>query len=412
MPSRSFHLFDGVRIEHTVIRQKHHDNGKVTVTAEVELAAVKERTIPVIFTFGGATASANVAVSRRRRQGIAVDRSRQAGAVVAGRSRRAAAAGGGRGDPRRPGRAAGRPPQARGRQPAGRVGTSLFFRVNGIDIFCKGANWIPADALPARITRERIRRLLEEAVQANMNMIRVWGGGFYEFDDFYDACDELGLLVWQDMMFSCSQYPSTPEFVKIVDAEMRYQVKRLASHAVDRALVRRQRDHRLAQLVRGIEEEPRPLPRQLRPPQPRHRARHRRERCRPPLLAVVALLGRARLWRRLARRQQGRHALLVGLARGQGFRALLHGQAALLLGVRLPVLPDHADDRALRRAVAMERDVPGDGVPSARPRPQRPHRRDDDALFPRPDQLRGHSSISASCSRPSPSRRRSATGGA
>ena len=64
-----------------------------------------------------------------------------------------------------------------------------------------------------------------------MNMIRVWGGGFYEFDAFYETCDELGLLVWQDMMFACSQYPSTPDFLAAVDAEVRYQVKRLASHA-------------------------------------------------------------------------------------------------------------------------------------------------------------------------------------
>jgi beta-mannosidase len=111
------------------------------------------------------------------------------------------------------------------------AGMSMTFRINGIDIFCKGANWIPADALPSRITRERIHLLLDEARRANMNMIRVWGGGFYEFDAFYEICDELGLLVWQDMMFSCSQYPSTPEFLKVVDEEVRYQVKRLGSHA-------------------------------------------------------------------------------------------------------------------------------------------------------------------------------------
>jgi beta-mannosidase len=110
------------------------------------------------------------------------------------------------------------------------IGVSMTFRVNDLDIFCKGANWIPADALPSRITRDRIERLLREGVAANMNMIRVWGGGFYEFDEFYDVCDELGLLVWQDMMFACSQYPSTPEFCAVVDEEVRYQVKRLGSH--------------------------------------------------------------------------------------------------------------------------------------------------------------------------------------
>ena len=149
---------------------------------------------------------------------------------------------------------------------------SMTFRVNGVDIFCKGANWIPADALPSRITRERIARLLGEAVAANMNMIRVWGGGFYEFDAFYELCDELGLLVWQDMMFACSQYPSTPDFLAEVDARgaLSGQAPRLAR--LDRHLVRRQRGDRLAHLVRAVEEESRPLSGQLRPPQPRDRA--------------------------------------------------------------------------------------------------------------------------------------------
>ncbi len=110
-------------------------------------------------------------------------------------------------------------------------GLGFVFRVNGIDIFAKGANWIPCDALPARQTRAALDELLTSAEQAHMNMIRVWGGGQYESDDFYDLCDEKGLLVWQDFMFSCSTYPATPAFLKSVEQEARYQVKRLRDHA-------------------------------------------------------------------------------------------------------------------------------------------------------------------------------------
>ena len=103
--------------------------------------------------------------------------------------------------------------------------------VNGLDIFAKGANWIPCDALPARQTRAALDELLTSAVEANMNMIRVWGGGQYESEDFYDLCDEKGLLVWQDFMFSCSTYPATKDFLKSVEEEARHQVKRLRDHA-------------------------------------------------------------------------------------------------------------------------------------------------------------------------------------
>ena len=110
-------------------------------------------------------------------------------------------------------------------------GTSLFFRVNGKDIFAKGANWIPCDALPGRMSDERYENLLESARLANMNMIRVWGGGFYEKDIFYELCDKKGLMVWQDMMFSVSEYPSDDEFLAEVDSELEYQIRRLRHHA-------------------------------------------------------------------------------------------------------------------------------------------------------------------------------------
>jgi beta-mannosidase len=110
------------------------------------------------------------------------------------------------------------------------IGRSLLFRVNGRDIFCKGANWAPADALPSRWSRGRHEDLLESAVQANMNCLRVNGVGRYESDDFYELCDQKGILVWQDFMFSCGLYPSDPAFLAEVEAEVRHQVKRLKDH--------------------------------------------------------------------------------------------------------------------------------------------------------------------------------------
>jgi beta-mannosidase len=110
-------------------------------------------------------------------------------------------------------------------------GSRFAFRVNGHEIYCRGANWIPADALPSQATPLLSRKLLQAAADANMNMLRVWGGGFYETDDFYDCCDELGILVWQDFMFSCNLYPSTDEFLNEVKIEVDYQVRRLSHHA-------------------------------------------------------------------------------------------------------------------------------------------------------------------------------------
>ena len=110
-------------------------------------------------------------------------------------------------------------------------GVSMIFRVNGRELFIKGANWIPCDAFVSRQTPEKIEELLDAALFANMNMIRVWGGGQYEFDEFYRLCDRKGLLVWQDMMFSCSLYPATAPFTANVTAEIAHQIKRLRHHA-------------------------------------------------------------------------------------------------------------------------------------------------------------------------------------
>lgn len=111
------------------------------------------------------------------------------------------------------------------------VGRSFYFVVNGLSIFAKGSNWLPAEALPGRASAAHIEELLSSAAAANMNMIRVWGGGQYEAELFYELCDEKGLLVWQDFMFSCALYPATREFLELVRQEAVYQVKRLRSHA-------------------------------------------------------------------------------------------------------------------------------------------------------------------------------------
>jgi len=112
-----------------------------------------------------------------------------------------------------------------------RWGESFQFVVNGRPVFAKGANWIPADCFVAGLGRASYARDLGAAVAANMNMVRVWGGGIYESEDFFDLCDELGLLVWQDFMFACTLYPGDEPFVASSRAEAEYQVRRLRHRA-------------------------------------------------------------------------------------------------------------------------------------------------------------------------------------
>ncbi|HET9742203.1 MAG TPA: glycoside hydrolase family 2 protein [Terriglobales bacterium] len=109
-------------------------------------------------------------------------------------------------------------------------GRSMEFVVNGIPIFGKGADVIPFDSFPTRVTAAQYRNILQSARDANMNMIREWGGGVYESDDFYDICDELGLIVWQDFMFGGDMYPGDAEFLDNVRQEATDQVKRLRRH--------------------------------------------------------------------------------------------------------------------------------------------------------------------------------------
>jgi beta-mannosidase len=109
-------------------------------------------------------------------------------------------------------------------------GTSFFFEVNNIPIFCGGSDWIPADNFIPRISPERYYDWVKLVADGNQFMIRVWGGGIYEEQAFYDACDELGILVWQDFMFGCGNYPAWPELLDSIGREARENVKLLRHH--------------------------------------------------------------------------------------------------------------------------------------------------------------------------------------
>ena len=110
------------------------------------------------------------------------------------------------------------------------IGSQFTLEVNGKPIFCKGANWIPDDCFLNRVDAARYRRRIEQAADANMNMLRIWGGGIFETDTFYTICDELGIMVWQDFLFACAAYPEEEPFQKLVEAEARYNIARLALH--------------------------------------------------------------------------------------------------------------------------------------------------------------------------------------
>ncbi len=111
-------------------------------------------------------------------------------------------------------------------------GKTFTFVVNGVPIFAKGADWIPADSFPTRLTPERYERWIRDCAAANMNMLRVWGGGYYEDEAFYDLCDRYGILVWQDFMFACAAYPlDEPDFVENVRLEIEEAIQRLRHRA-------------------------------------------------------------------------------------------------------------------------------------------------------------------------------------
>jgi beta-mannosidase len=109
-------------------------------------------------------------------------------------------------------------------------GSTFYFKCNGVPIFIGGSNWIPGDQFLPRMTSERYKRWVDLAIRGNQNMLRVWGGGIYEDDAFYDECDRRGVLVWQDFCFACGQYPADMEFIESVKREAIQAIKRLRSH--------------------------------------------------------------------------------------------------------------------------------------------------------------------------------------
>jgi len=110
------------------------------------------------------------------------------------------------------------------------AGAGMTLKINGKPVYCKGANWIPDDCFPSRLTHDRLRQRITQARDAHMNMLRVWGGGMYESYDFYNLCDELGILVWQDFLMACAAYAEEEPFLTLIEDEARDNVARLAAH--------------------------------------------------------------------------------------------------------------------------------------------------------------------------------------
>ena len=238
---------------------------------------------------------------------------------------------------------------------------------------------------PAASPTTKTRALLQSAADANMNMIRVWGGGRYEPASFYEACDALGLLVWQDFMFACHLYPATDAFLAEVAREVAFQARRLGHHVALWC-----GDNELLGALNWFEESRQNRDRYLVAYDRLNRTIETALKRTDPdanWWPSSPSPGPMSLRRRLARRHLRRHALLVGLARGPRLRALPRRPPPLLLRVRLPVLHLAPRDPHLRRRGRPQHRLPGDGEPPEERRRQRPHRRDDVPLLPLPQGL-------------------------
>lgn len=130
----------------------------------------------------------------------------------------------------------------------GAPGTTFFFQVNQIPIYCRGANWVPGDTFLPRINAKRYRQWIELALHGNQNMIRVWGGGLYEDDSFYEICDELGILIWHDFQLGCGVYPVSDFMTNTIREEAIYNLKRLRHHPSIVLWCGNNEDHMFAEL--------------------------------------------------------------------------------------------------------------------------------------------------------------------
>ncbi|EGV63053.1 glycosyl hydrolase [Yamadazyma tenuis] len=131
-------------------------------------------------------------------------------------------------------------------------GTSFYFKVNDVPVYSSGSNWIPAHSFQTCLTKRDYEEWLQLMVDGNQNMIRVWGGGYYEQEVFYTECDRLGILVWQDFMFACGQYPAYPEYIKLVSDEVETQLKRLRNYCSLVLFAGNNEDYQVAEQV-GLE---------------------------------------------------------------------------------------------------------------------------------------------------------------